>query len=333
MHIAANNYNLLMKYLYLFLCLIITSHGWAQKQNVYFFKNDGSRVDVKDSADYIRVLREPDAGSALYNVLDFYPKGQKKLIGKSSKIDPVVLEGTCLAYYDNGQKQRVANYKKGVTIGPEYSFFPNGQLYTVKEFSIPDSADIIQVRPAQIVLIKTCNDSAGKALVINGNGHYIGYRDNFKEIAEEGEVKDGKSTGEWKGMDENGKLLFTETYDNNQLITGKATDTNGSYTYHERYIYPRYKGGVAAFYQYLGRNIHYPEADRRDGTQGIVILSFIVTKTGKIEHIKQLTKVSPTIDEEAIRVLRESKNWMSGAAYGRQVDCQFTVPISFALSN
>src|SRR4051812_35776469 len=100
-----------MKHLFLLILIVAGFNCAAQiKQNVYFLDKNDKQVFSKDSATTIRVVREPDSGTVLYNVLEYYIKGEKKLIGKSSKIDPVRLEGPCLTYYQNGNKKCVATY-------------------------------------------------------------------------------------------------------------------------------------------------------------------------------------------------------------------------------
>lgn len=41
----------------------------SKNQNVYFLKNNGKEVSVKDSADYVRVIQEPDSGEVNFNLL------------------------------------------------------------------------------------------------------------------------------------------------------------------------------------------------------------------------------------------------------------------------
>jgi TonB family protein len=322
-----------MKYLYLAYLLLISSWSFAQRQNVYFLKKDGRRVELKDSADFVRVVREPDSGSVLYNIMEFYPKGAQKMMGKSTKIDPVLsLEGICITYYENGKRKEVINYKKNHPFGEAYTFFPNGKLYTVEDYGPPDTIEHYQPGILKEPLIKTCMDSTGKVLVSEGNGRYLIYSSDFKWIDEEGDVKNGQRTGEWKGTSEKGKLQFTEVYDNGKLLKGTATDSVGTYRYTVRSINAQYKNGLAAFGRYLSTQITYPIADREMGMQGTVLLTFVISKNGTVKDIKVLRKVSPNIDAEAARVLAKSKDWLPGVYFGRQVSSQFTVPIAFTLS-
>jgi len=53
-----------------FIACFFVLNGFAQKQNVYFLKNDGRYVDKKDSADFIRIVREPDSNVRILRSID-----------------------------------------------------------------------------------------------------------------------------------------------------------------------------------------------------------------------------------------------------------------------
>jgi len=101
------------KVLFVLCCLLYFSQSFAQRRNVYYFKNSGDKVKLLDSADFIRVVSEPDSGTKLYNVHDYYKDKKSKFIGKSSEIDPIKLEGQGMSYYPSGKKKQYANYKDG----------------------------------------------------------------------------------------------------------------------------------------------------------------------------------------------------------------------------
>jgi TonB family protein len=94
-----------------------------------------------------------------------------------------------------------------------------------------------------------------------------------------------------------------------------------------------YPGGIAAFYQYLSANTLYPQDARQKNIQGRVYATFIVEKDGTITDIKILHGVSTDVDEEALRVLSNMPKWEPGVQNGLLVRQQYTVPISFTLSD
>lgn len=320
-----------MKKLILPLLLVVSVTGMAQrKQNVYFIAKDGRHVDLKDSAETIRVVQEPDSGSHDYNVLEYYAQsGHRKMVGRSSVIEPLMLQGSCLSYYDNGKKKSVAEYRSNIKRGTEYIYYPNGRLYLTKTYSEPDTTGEHEDLRPQIERVISSFDSTGKAQVTDGNGYYIGYEgDNFKTVFEEGNVKDGLKVGDWKGHADKGNVTFAETYKDGILITGHAKDEDGEYNYKTRNVPAQYPGGMDGFFNYLGHKIRYPMPELINNIQGKVILSFIVTRNGTVKDIKVLQGVSDNIDAEATRVISESQ-WMPGMAFGRQVEYLYTVPITF----
>ncbi|WP_419700132.1 TonB family protein [Mucilaginibacter sp. NFX135] len=96
---------------------------------------------------------------------------------------------------------------------------------------------------------------------------------------------------------------------------------------------PEFPGGLDAFGQFLGKTIKYPKADRENGTQGRVIVTFVVEKNGSLSGLKVLRGVSRTIDAEAVRVLKLSPKWKPGIENHKKVRVQYTVPISFTLND
>lgn len=315
-----------------FIACFLALNGFAQKkQNVYLLKNNGRHVTERDSADYTRIVREPDSGTVLYNVLEYYLNGNPKFIGKSSTIDPIRLEGQSISFYPNKNKKRVCVYQKGQPTGDVYDYYPNGKMYRVSAYT--KSADKNSYAPLNInQVIQTVYDSTGVETVKAGNGHYVVFDNDYKFVEEEGDVKDGKRNGTWKGTLNKGKAIFTEEYADGKFIKGTNTDAAGTIkNYTVKEALPTFKGGESAFGNYLGQNIRYPSGAKDRNAQGRVILSFVIEKDGSIKDIKILKNVDPEIDAEAVRVIRESPKWNPGIQHGVPVKVAYTMPINFTL--
>ncbi|MGI4022059.1 MAG: TonB family protein [Janthinobacterium lividum] len=318
-------------YLASFIACFFVLNGFTQKQNVYFLKNNGKYVAERDSADYTRIVREPDSGSVLYNVVEYYPNGNPKMIGKSSEIDPVKLEGQTISFYPNKNKKRVARYENGRVSGSVYDYYPNGKMYRVSSYTKSSDKNSYASLPENQV-IQTVYDSTGVETVKDGNGHYQVLENDFKSIEEEGDVKDGKRNGTWQGTLNKGKVTYAEEYADGKFIKGTSTDANGNtnnYTVKE--ALPTFKGGISGFGRYLGQNIHYPSGAKERNIQGRVILSFVIEKDGSVTDIKILKNVSYDIDAEAYRVLSQSPKWNPGIQHGIPVRVAYTTPINFTL--
>jgi TonB family protein len=318
-------------YLASFIACFLVSSSFAQKQNVYLLKNNGKYVTERDSADYTRIVREPDAGTTFYNVLEYYLDGNPKLIGKSSTIDPIKLEGQCVSFYPDKNKKRIANYENGQLTGEIYDYYPNGKLYRVSSYNkLSEKHSYAQLNESQI--IKAAYDSTGVETVKDGNGHYLVFDDNFKFIEEEGDVKDGKRNGTWKGTLNKGKVTFTEEYADGKFMKGTRTDETGNpINYTVKEALPSFKGGGTAFSRYLSQNLRYPPRAKENNIQGRVILSFVVEKDGSLTDIKILKNVNYDLDAEAYRVLSESPKWNPGIQHGVAVRVAYTMPLNFSL--
>ncbi len=96
---------------------------------------------------------------------------------------------------------------------------------------------------------------------------------------------------------------------------------------------PEFVGGEQEMLKYLRDNIKYPNEARQQGTTGIVYLTFIISKQGKIQNIKIIRGIGSGCDEEAIRVVESMPNWKPGKQNGSTVPVQFNLPINFKLSN
>lgn len=320
-----------MKRLFFFPAFLWASLCFSQRQNVYFLKNNGKYVNQRDSADYIRIVREPDSASVLYNVAEFYLSGKQKLLGKSKTIDPPRYEGQCVEYFSDGTKESIKNYQNGSKSGLEFDFYRNGKPYLVTEYPANGATDS-QFRD---YLIKASYDSLGTVLAENGNGYVKIYDSNFKNVAEEGNIKNAKRDGTWKGMCKNPKLSFTEEYKDGQLISGIGVSDDGTTTNYSksRGTQPKFRGGDSAFGRYLGNNINYPDHERENNIQGRVILAFVVEKDGTATEVKVNKSVSPALDAEAVRVISNSPRWNPATLYGRPVRVSYMVPVNFSLTN
>lgn len=94
---------------------------------------------------------------------------------------------------------------------------------------------------------------------------------------------------------------------------------------------PDFNGGQAALMQYLAKNIKYPTIAQENGTQGRVIVQFVVNRDGSIVDAKVVRSVDPYLDKEALRVINSMPKWKPGMQRGKPVRVKYTVPVMFRL--
>lgn len=90
-------------------------------------------------------------------------------------------------------------------------------------------------------------------------------------------------------------------------------------------------GGMAALMKYLTDNIRYPEAAKKAGIQGRVIVQFVVDKDGSIKNVSTMRGVNSDLDAEAIRVIQSMPKWKPGTQKGEPVKVKYTVPVMFRI--
>ena len=94
---------------------------------------------------------------------------------------------------------------------------------------------------------------------------------------------------------------------------------------------PAFPGGMQELMVYLGKNIKYPTIAQENGTQGRVIIQFVVERDGTISDVRVARGVDPYLDKEAVRVVKSMPMWIPGKQNGKAVRVMFTVPVMFRL--
>ncbi len=94
---------------------------------------------------------------------------------------------------------------------------------------------------------------------------------------------------------------------------------------------PEFPGGMQECLKFLARNVKYPVDAQKAGIQGRVIVQFTVKSDGSISDTKVVRSISPSLDEEAVRVINMMPKWKPGYQRGTAVNVKYTLPIIFSL--
>ena len=95
---------------------------------------------------------------------------------------------------------------------------------------------------------------------------------------------------------------------------------------------PEFPGGQQALFKYLAENVKYPVIAQENGIQGRVICQFVVNKDGSIVDVVAVrSSGEPSLDKEAIRVIKSMPKWKPGKQRGKPVRVKYTVPVNFRL--
>ena len=91
---------------------------------------------------------------------------------------------------------------------------------------------------------------------------------------------------------------------------------------------PKFPGNVQ---QWISKNIKYPMIAQENNIQGRVFVQFVIERDGSVTDVKVARSVDPSLDKEAIRVVKAMPKWTPGTQRNKPVRVSYTVPINFQL--
>lgn len=143
------------------------------------------------------------------------------------------------------------------------------------------------------------------------------------------EISDEPKTETVPELFKQDQLEEPDFWENAEGLAEETTDETPDY----RLYSAEFKGGTEAFYNYVKKNLLYPEKLKRLGISGTVLLSYVVNEEGKVTDVKVIRSVNETLDREAVKVLENSPHWLPATMAGKSVKMRMQIPISFVLEN
>ncbi len=101
--------------------------------------------------------------------------------------------------------------------------------------------------------------------------------------------------------------------------------------YYGAEIRPTYPGGKEAFLKYIATNLKYPQEAMTKKIEVPVSIRFIVDVDGTLKNFNPSTRWGYGLEEEAIRLIKNSGKWIPGKYNGKSVPCSVGQTIEFAL--
>ena len=96
---------------------------------------------------------------------------------------------------------------------------------------------------------------------------------------------------------------------------------------------PTFRGqsDLRFFTEWVNKNLKYPKDARDAHVEGTVKLQFTIGTNGGVQEVQVLQGVYPSLDNEALRVVRSSPKWKPGIKDGKPIRVTYTYSITFAL--
>lgn len=295
----------------LILLFFVIAFQSAQAQTdtlLYYLKNTGDIVEDKADADYFILITKPDSSSTtgLFPVYGFYANGKRKFAATSKVFSrQFILEGPIMQFFPNGRRKSIVSYSDGNPMGNDTQYYPNGKIYAIVQYNKDYTHQLIE-----------CRDSTGTMLAQNGEGKWLKYDEDFKQIIKEGPVKKGLENGDWHEIV--GDSIERNCYYKNGLIqSGVSIKNNIAYRFEKTLTRPftkdinAFKKALAPYYSALGK-----EKMRNNDTQGQAHLIFVVEVDGSITELKPAQEVSAELNEILISIATKLPKWQPGLEYG-----------------
>lgn len=93
-----------------------------------------------------------------------------------------------------------------------------------------------------------------------------------------------------------------------------------------------YKDGETALMKHMAENIHYPADAQEKGVQGIVLVTFVVDKEGRVKDAAVKRSLSPSCDKAALEAVRKLGRFKPARKDGRVIATRMMLPIAFRLN-
>ncbi|MDO5461457.1 MAG: M56 family metallopeptidase [Bacteroidales bacterium] len=94
---------------------------------------------------------------------------------------------------------------------------------------------------------------------------------------------------------------------------------------------PEFPGGGSAMVKFLAENIKYPADAMEAGKGGKVFVQFVVRRDGSVNDVVIMkSSGTPSLDNEALRVVKSMPKWKPGMQRGEAVNVRFMIPVAFA---
>lgn len=92
---------------------------------------------------------------------------------------------------------------------------------------------------------------------------------------------------------------------------------------------PQFPGGESAMMDWIIDHLRYPKKAQKEDAHGRVMVSFIVRENGSLDGVMVMRPVHPSLDAEAIRLVKAMPKWEPGHQLDELVPVRYFIPIRF----
>ena len=107
-----------------------------------------------------------------------------------------------------------------------------------------------------------------------------------------------------------------------------SEDRRNGITYTGKVTNPEFNGDIDKF---ISDNLKYPADAKESGKQGVVNVYCLIDAKGRIHDPMIVRPISPSIDSEAMRLVKMMPDWIPAKARGKSIEGNVKIQIPFRL--
>ena len=159
-------------------------------------------------------------------------------------------------------------------------------------------------------------------------GHYIKLIPQRIYLAS---ITDGKILYEYKFSQKSPEEIsdISNQKENSSGDDVSTEESDNAYVYVEEM--PKYPDGDMGLFRSLSQNLVYPAKALKEGTQGTVLVKFVVEEDGSIGETVVARSLSPECDQAAVDAIKKLERFTPGKQNGEPVRVWFAVPVRFQI--
>lgn len=206
---------------------------------------------------------------------------------------------------------------------------PDKAKYLVREINLNDTCyrKVSYNMYGPLIKSESFKDKSGIIL----HGKFASY-DTEGRADSIGNYFNGKQEGTWFFYNGEGNVVKQKDYNRGVLISVNELGTKETLVENQNdEIESEYPGGAAAWQRYLNRNLRYPQRAIDIKKQGTVTVLFVVNTDGQTEDFTVLKSLELSLDDETIRIFKNSNRWVPATKNGQNVRSYKKQPIVYRM--
>ena len=142
----------------------------------------------------------------------------------------------------------------------------------------------------------------------------------------------GTKHGYFQSFYPNGEMVRNDYFENDRLVEGKCFSSEGAEVEYFPYVLmPRFSGGHSALYEFIEKELKYPQEAKKRGVEGAVIVLFTIDEEGFVRDPRVVNGDRDYFNKEALRLVNKFPKWEPGEVDGIPSPIQVSVPVEFRL--